>query len=648
MDHPATTATNRSTYDYLDYYLSLSQPPKYAVLINGSWGTGKTHLIQNFIAKNFRSEPTDFRGWLSAYKKMLMQSWIWRLFSKEANKQPEHCYIYVSLYGTDSIEDINDRIICAAFPGLNVKTAKIIGGITRSALKIFRFETSLSLKNFISKFHKQLYIFDDFERSNLPSKMLLGYINEFIEHGDRKVIIIANEDEINEKDKDEYLKSREKVIGKSLTIQTTTHEALEHFTNTIKHKAARQLITDMQEDIIRIFHHSECHNLRILRQTLWDFERIFAALPSQQQQNSKAMASLVNIIVIFSIEIAQKKIGAVDILSRPVQAPSFLKKIQQSKPEEQAFIEMENRHLTVDLRDQILSNTLLSELLIQGTLDADAIRSSLANSVYFIREEDMPALDALRRPYELTEERFKKNLAQFEAQYKERIFISPQDIFETFALRLWLSSQKSLTVAHSRILSQGKQYLQDLYDTKRLPILTPKDLEGVKYGIFTGHYRLAFQGEKSAEAEAFFCEFKRLSDLTQNDLDVESATQLLEDMKCSVERLVYRLSYSSHREVDHIHPAILLQVQCKEFVSTLLDLHPKQQQIILGAFRARYSFTPISAKETGEREWLFSVREMILTRAQELSLFQQQRLSSNVENFLDPYIEDIRSLKVSG
>lgn len=647
MDHPAATPPNDSAYDYLEYYLGLKQPPKYAVLVNGSWGAGKTHLIQKLLANNFDPQPTGFRGWLSTSKKAFMQSWIGRLINKEASELPEPSYIYISLYGTDSVEDINDRIICSAFPGLKVNTAKVIGGITRSALKFFRFETPLTLKNFISKFHKQLYVFDDFERSNLPSKILLGYINEFVEYGEKKVIIIANEDEIAEREKVDYLNTREKVIGKSLTIHATPHEALEHFTDTINSEPARQFITEMQHDIICFFQQAKSNNLRFLRQTLWDFERLFEALTPQQQQNSQAMTALAKIIIIFSIEIKQKKISAADILSRPVQTSEFLKKHLQKKPENQAFIEMENRHPAIDLRDTILPNPVLFEVLILGILNPNTIQSSLMSSFYFQREEDMPALSVLRHPYELTEERFKKVLAQFEEQYKERFFVSPEDLFETFGLRLWLSSTKALHISHDRVLAQGKQYLQDLYDLQTLPRLTQKDLDDVKYSMFTGRHRIQFQSDRSEQAEAYFLEFQRLSNLAQNDLHVEIATQFLEDMKHNADRLIYRLAYSSHHEVDHVSPAILLLVPCSHFVSTLLDLQPKQQQAILGAFRARYSFTPIIANENGEHRWLLNVRELILAHADKLSQFEQQRLSSNVQNFLDPYIKTNSILNIA-
>ena len=42
-------------------------------------------------------------------------------------------------------------------------------------------------------------MFDDLERASLDINEILGYINNFVEHDNIKVIIIANENEIEDK-----------------------------------------------------------------------------------------------------------------------------------------------------------------------------------------------------------------------------------------------------------------------------------------------------------------------------------------------------------------------------------------------------------------------------------------------------------------
>ena len=52
-------------------------------------------------------------------------------------------------------------------------------------------------RNLLSIGLNSILIFDDLERCKIPINDLLGYINQFVEHLNLKVIIVANEKEIN-------------------------------------------------------------------------------------------------------------------------------------------------------------------------------------------------------------------------------------------------------------------------------------------------------------------------------------------------------------------------------------------------------------------------------------------------------------------
>jgi hypothetical protein len=75
-------------------------------------------------------------------------------------------------------------------------------------------------------------VFDDVERCAIPICHLLGYINKFVEHGGFKVILVANENEILEREKaDEsnlnaYRRIKEKLIGKTFEIVPEIESAL--------------------------------------------------------------------------------------------------------------------------------------------------------------------------------------------------------------------------------------------------------------------------------------------------------------------------------------------------------------------------------------------------------------------------------------
>ena len=92
---------NKHIKEFLNYYIGLPNP-QYAVLLKGKWGSGKTHFINE-------------------YKKEL-----------DKNKQK---YIYVSLYGVTSYDEIETKFLEAIYPRLYNKKTIFAGKIAKQLLK---------------------------------------------------------------------------------------------------------------------------------------------------------------------------------------------------------------------------------------------------------------------------------------------------------------------------------------------------------------------------------------------------------------------------------------------------------------------------------------------------------------------------------
>lgn len=76
---------NQHITEFLNYYCSLPTAPQYAVMLKGKWGSGKTHFINEY--KNVLNE----------------------------NKKK---YIYVSLYGVTSYDEIETKFLEVLHPKL--------------------------------------------------------------------------------------------------------------------------------------------------------------------------------------------------------------------------------------------------------------------------------------------------------------------------------------------------------------------------------------------------------------------------------------------------------------------------------------------------------------------------------------------------
>lgn len=150
----------------------------YAIMINGLWGCGKSYFIREVLIDHFYSYSIK--------------------------------YVYVSLYGVDSLQEITKQVLIQNYFG-NKKGDEIAGWASLGSTIIFKQlekngidVTNIEgiaekLKSKFSLKKDTVLIFDDLERAKIPISELMGYINGYVEHQHMKVIIVANEKEVDSK-----------------------------------------------------------------------------------------------------------------------------------------------------------------------------------------------------------------------------------------------------------------------------------------------------------------------------------------------------------------------------------------------------------------------------------------------------------------
>lgn len=253
---------NENIVNFLNGYM-MNPDPQYAVLLKGKWGCGKTHFINHWIDTYQKQEAED---------KVL---------------EP----VYVSLYGLSETKQITTAINRVLYPILYGKAAKagktFLKFMSAIVLKCdvdwnkdgnsdFSMDLGLDALSIFKSEDEQvkkgnLLIFDDLERCDIPMKKLLGYLNFFVEQCNCHLIVIGDEDKIAEgENKKIFGEFKEKTIGREFEIATDIHSALDTFVN---QTPKNDFVVGHQEQIEKFFAMTECDNLRILRQALWDFAR---------------------------------------------------------------------------------------------------------------------------------------------------------------------------------------------------------------------------------------------------------------------------------------------------------------------------------------------------------------------------------------
>lgn len=232
--------SEKALHIVLDYIQS--QDTHYALLLNGAWGSGKTHFWKHSIQPRL----------------------------KDHDLSP----IYLSLNGIDSVSSLEYQFFLKLIPFLNKKGDKNFFNISRLLLNLTHGLTKKYLNSTLSdifkgvsidtfNFSQYIICFDDLERSTLSIASTLGFINNLVEHKNLRVIVLANEQEINAGV--EYKRIREKVIGRDIKFTPNLIEIIPNlFNKYIRSPKFHQYLVDKQSYFLRKFNHYKIVNLRIL------------------------------------------------------------------------------------------------------------------------------------------------------------------------------------------------------------------------------------------------------------------------------------------------------------------------------------------------------------------------------------------------
>jgi hypothetical protein len=387
--------SNQHISQFLDYYIKLSNP-QYAVLLKGKWGSGKTHFINKYKDK----------------------------LEKHAQR-----YIYVSLYGVRNYDEIETKFLQSSNPEMfNEKT--IFAGKLANAFINENIKKSLGqIKKSLSSLNAKgnILIFDDLERCSINIIDLLGYINHFIEHQSYKVILIANEEELEKTEK--YALIKEKLIGKTFEFISDASSAYDSFLTELKNeKVVREKILQKYKDkILEIFKKSQCNNLRILRQGLFDFERLYDLVFINHISKDKLIDEIINVFFILIFEIKSEKVCIFKKLKNDKKSRTkAFEKVFNSEIIEDKNIEKKKKTLYEIILSKydfllegnmILSIETWQEIIKNSYIDINKIDSELKNSIYYF-DENTPSWKRLIEFQKLEDDEFEKLL---------------QDVYEKFS-----------------------------------------------------------------------------------------------------------------------------------------------------------------------------------------------------------------------
>ena len=421
--------------------------PQYAVLLDGKWGCGKTFFIKSWL-DTFQTENED-----------------------------ELAPMYVSLFGVQTVKQINDTINGLLFPFMNSKVYKIGKTNTKmvasAALRFnvdydgdkksdgtvdFKLDPLMDLLNDKKEELKgrRILIFDDLERANIGVKELYGYINRFVEHNRFKVIVVCNSTEIT--DKETFNRFREKIIGRTFEIHSDIDAAINSFANEIPTSYfVQQHISEVKE----AFKLTGYSNLRVLRQCIRDFNQIFQGIHidnGNPYQNKELFHFLIRFVVLYSEMSTSNK----DIIANWKQ--KYAQALASDRPE---MLELKRRISAIQQKYQPLEIkygmdifrerndiTLIPDYCMKGIDLVDYLNAKLVLT-------ERESWDCLYQYYDMNNEDFERQYAMTESAVLNGSFRNYQDQLKAISILIELSDL-GIKEMNSKVLDTSKAYVEKL------------------------------------------------------------------------------------------------------------------------------------------------------------------------------------------
>jgi hypothetical protein len=603
-------SANENIHAFLAYYCDLVGSPEYAVLIKGPWGSGKSRFIIDFL------NELEEKG-----KKSL----------------------YVSLFGVNSIQDIENQIFSQLHPVLASKGAKLLGklfkGIIRASIKVDldgdgssdgNITISAPDDSFLKAMQSpdgRVLVFDDVERCSLPIAIVLGYINFFVEHSGLKVILVANEQEILAQNgkadiassketsgkcsSNEYERIKEKLIAKSFEITPETEAALSSFIEQIQCQRVKALASASNSTIIDLYHDSGYKNLRVLRHSLLEFERMFASFSEfvKNAKNKSFELQLLILFLIYSFEILNGNLNASELQQLGSILSVYMDHLGGSNadPAMQRIRDIRRKYNDVDLDETIFDVSIWTEWFGAGFVKSETISEAALSSKYF-RSAIQPAWIQLWHAEDLADDEYLNILNEVVDCWKRRIYTEVGEVKHIVGSLLWLSDAGLYISTCDNIMTSAKHYVDHL---KQAGHLKPSSEESGIFGDNTSWRGLTFRSKDKPN----FKEILAYIDEKQMEVRAEGypweATQLLRQMTEDTVRFARALILSNHQENKYYDTPILTYIDPAEFVQEFIKLPQDKKRLIGQAFQERYKFSEFKQRLSSENVFLVQVAELL-------------------------------------
>lgn len=471
--------------------------PQYAIALNGKWGTGKSYLIDKWI-EQLKPNPDT-----------------------HAQEDTESCEsdivielepILISVYGMKDIKEVCTAIEKKMHPFLYSKLAKI-GKSTLKLLGKAIFKTDLNLTDdqstqvsvsysldslnlftscddgVIQFKGGKILIIDDFERSNIDTKELLGFINGLVEKSNVHVVVVGDFEKLQEESKKVLEEFEEKTIGKKFVINPDIDDAVNSFLEEVPYndwtRSQKGLILETAAAI-------GCVNLRIIRRAIHEFNSLLGGMEIPDL-NSKFLKGFLATFIVSAVLCHDKSYGNLlrNFSTNYMNALSF----DEEKKGLISSLEHKCDNISKQLGHNIINNRDISMAI--------AYLDGLANPTPFIldniekEKRDAPDIEKLGTPQTLSDDEFFAVYGRIESRIKHKAIDNPYELGRCLALLVNMNTFK-IKPLDTDITNAALDKIQELIGNCN----TTEQVYAAKNGFIGGYiYQIINPKERSQDKD---------------------------------------------------------------------------------------------------------------------------------------------------
>lgn len=611
---------NQALLDALAAYIGFPHPQHHALMIHGGRGSGKSHLIRHAID-----------------------------FDTVENGQAA---VLVSLSGVRDIVDLDARLYQQLHPALargpgpltgavirGVPSAPLMAGARPDEPMAAAAIQDPAIARLLKKDMRWVIVLEDLERAAMPPADVLAHVAPFLDDLHCKIVILANEDEIDTLDQ-RYIARKEKVVGWTLSLAADFDAAIAAFIATLEDPAVRDLCERHKQKIENIFLDSGSRNLTLQREALWTFERFYNVVQDHHRANERAMLELLLLFCALTIELRSARIDRSMLWNNTTSHVALVKE-QTRERRVTAAAEVLKRYPSLDFNSGALSMDTMADMILVSALPAEAIRAQLNAHPWFTDPRRLPSWRALWFAFQLPDDQIAEAAARFIADFEGRRFTTEGEILHVAGLWIWLSSIGDRTWRPEAVVTRLRAYIDDVLNA---PPSSEDD-------VFPGGdliYRMgAAQGLmfRGADDE----KFKEIAQYLRQKIAAwrirgypRAAGVVWALMETDLEGFRRAVSHSGSGPGRYARLPVLGYFPAEEFVNRFIAMGFQDRQTLLKTLSSRYIDIRSTSELEPEISWLLKVHELMTARLAALPKVAWSYAAGLLDNYLGEIVRDLR------